>query len=145
MKKFSTEMKEDSDKIYKYALINLALTFLPPGFLDAVDISGISFSAGGVDVLQKITALIVLVQTLSFVVSLSASRHSILADSSRILTDIENKRVDFKKNFHTDKNYYERTFVSMERVRSIVYFFQTTLPISICVSCVYFSFLYQAT
>ena len=143
MQKFNDSMKEDSDRVYKYSLINLGITFLPPGFLETVDISGISFSADGIDILQRITAIIVFVQTLSFLVSLSINRHSILADSSRILTAIEDMQIESTKNVHSGKNYYERAFVTMDRVRAVIFFIQTALPIFMCTFCLYFSFFYQ--
>ena len=140
MKKFSDGMKEDSDRIYKYSLINLAITFFPPETIENVEIFGFTVSSSGLNILQTVTALIVVVQTVSFLASLFTSRSAIIAESSRVLTNIEKGETDIVKNIHTGRNYYERTYIAMEWFRAAIFLTQTVLPILICALCVYFTF-----
>lgn len=141
MKKFSDGMKEDSDRIYKYSLINLAIAFLPHEIIENVEFSGFTISSSGLEILQKITALIVAVQTVSFLASLFTGRSEVIAESSRVLTDMEKGEITLSKNIHTGKNYYERTYVAMEWLRATIFFIQTALPVLIGVLCMYFTFI----
>lgn len=140
MKKFSDGMKEDSDRIYKYSLINLAIAFLPPEVIESVEFSGFTLSSSGLNILQTITAIIVVVQTVSFLASLFTGRSAVIAESSRVLTDIEKGEITIAKNIHTGKNYYERTYIAMEWLRAAIFLTQTALPVLICALCMYFTF-----
>lgn len=143
MKKFSDGMKEDSDRIYKYSLINLAITFLPPDLLQGVEVSGVTLTGGGLEVLQKVTALILVAQAISLLVSLLSNRHEIISESSEILSDMGRGETSYTKNIHSGKNYYERTYLAAEWLRSTIFLIQAVVPFLICALCIYFSFIWE--
>lgn len=140
MKKISDSMKEDSDRIYKYVLLNLLATYLPPEALDNATLVGFRFPVSGIVVLQKITAAIIIIQLMSFIISILSNYLDIRTSSSKVLSDLEIQKKYASKNTHNNKNFYERHFQILDIFRNVVFTGQVTTPILLSFFCIAITF-----